>query len=549
MEIIQSLKGNNKSRFGDFDLLQLHRDTDIHPRSWVCIKGDGIKEIVNKIESKVIKEKSLTREAISKILSKRLNCSFNSFKYLLRNKNEFYPIVFIKEIIKLCNDNSYLDMIRPKIKYLKINSASSKEVLAIKTLTPNLCKILGAFMADGSLIVTFQLASKNRSSLKHIKMFLKENNFCYNEWSSKSRNEHSISFTVNQNNCNKIGNIINLIRKKVNIQTNYKIEIADEHKSNLESFRQWFWETFKIPENSFRKKEGAWRLSYSNKIIARCLMVFFDVVPGPKSYTAFEPKIIRTSNIKLRKLFARGVAMFDGSFTSAGKLEFSSKSGILFESIKNILNNDKIKFGTSVNRGEFSIFTYESVEKEKILFYFEKGTNKWHRVRDSFIFKKQKIEELTKRYRVYSMNKVTLKTLYDVIKKSGSCDWNYLSNYFNCARSLLKPYLRILENSFLIKVSKHPKKISVSFIDDSLGVLLQKDTHDYVFNKIKECHGTYKRFGNYIKIEKGTISAWKLRKNRIPLKVLKDTCEVCNIDYSSILQNIEETDRRIIEII
>ena len=50
-------------------------------------------------------------------------------------------------------------------------------------------------------------------------------------------------------------------------------------------------------------------------------------------------------------------------------------------------------------------------------------------------------------------------------------------------------------------------------------------------------------------INKATLSVWKLRKNRIPLKLLKQICDSVDLPYSAALSRITETDREIAEII
>lgn len=548
--IQKRLEFKNKDIQEDFDIFNLNRDIDKHPRSWICIKGEGIKDIISEIEAKMIKEKGFSRESLAKLLSKRLNCNLNSFKRLFRREKEFYPIPFIKELVGISGDKEYFNKIHFKIEHLKVNSAISKEVRSIKKLIPDLCKILGAFMADGSLTMTISFASKNKFDLKLPKKVLKKFNMHYNEWYCKSRKEYSLSLTINQQNYNLINKIIiSLNNKGIQIQSHYNIEITDEHKSNIKSFKKWMINSFKVLPNSFKEKGGGWRLTYSNKIIARYFMTFFDVIPGSKTYTAFEPSIIKNSCFEMRKLFARGVLMFDGSYTSAGKLTFSSKSRYLFESLKEIFRKDDIAIGTTRNRGDYIIFTYENNPKEKFLSFFEKETIKWKRVRDSYIKEHRDLEELENRYKIYPNNKVTFKNLYDYINEVGVCDWNHLAKKFKCSRHQLKQYLIILENSKLIKFSKNPVFLKDIFIDDSIKILLKERFHNYLFKRIERLYKNYKILGDVIKIKKGTLSAWKVRKSKIPLVTLKEICRYCNINTSLIRNNIQQTDRRIIEII
>lgn len=537
---------NNKNK--EFNLFSLHWEIDKHPRSWICIKGKELKHIVKEMEDKIILERKISREELSKLLSKKLGCCFTSFKRILRGQSEYYPIPFIKEMVSLSNEKKYLKQIHSRIQFLKINSASSKEFLAVKGLNEYLVKILGAFMADGSLTVTIMFASKNRSKLKPIKKSLKNKNINYNQWFCKSREEHSISITINRNNHQSLNKIIKSNNNKVNVQSHHYLEITDEHKDNLEAFRIWIIDCFNILPNSFKEKKGAWRLIYSNKILARYLISFFDVKPGPKCDIAFEPEIIKNSSLEIRKLFARGVIMFDGCF-SAGKITFTTISHKLFKSIKDILTKDGINTGSSINRGSYVLFTYEKNKKEKFMDYFEEGTLKRIKIKDLIEENNQDIKKLINRYKIYPNNKITFENLYYFIKNTGCCDWNYLATHFKCSRHILKPYLIVLVNNQLIKFSRTPKLLNERFVDKNMQILLKDELHDFVFEKIKEKFKTYENFSNKTNTHKATISAWKLRKNRIPLSFLKKMCKECEINFDNVLSNVQKTDRKIIEAI
>ena len=532
-----------------FDLFKLSTEEDKHPRNWIGIKGEEIRKIINKIEEEIIKNQEYTREKLSRKLSKTFNCSCGVFKRILRGQTDYFPISFIKELVNISGNDRYLKEIHSKIEFLKVNSASSKEIIAVKRLDRNLAKIIGAFMADGSLTVTIIFASKCKKAFHKIESDLEKSNINYNEWNCKSRKEYNIGTTISNKNQDTINKLMRKNNKILNIQSHYNLEITDEHKSNIEAFREWMLDLFNILPTSFREKKGAWRLIYSNKIIARYFMCFFDVIPGPKTYTAFEPLIIKNSTFEKRKLFARGVLMFDGSFTSAGKLSFSTKSRYLFESIKEILNEDNIKIGTTSNRGSYIIFTYEKASKGKFLFYFEKRTIKWIKIKDFLETKNQSIGELNTRYKIYPLNKVTFERLYNLLRRIKSCDLGFLSEYFNCSRHIIKPYLIILRNSGLVELSNNPNSIKKEFVKSSTKVLLNQNIHEFIFKRLKEKYGTYKNFCNQTNIHKATVSAWKLRKNRIKLCSLEEICKLCNLDFSIVLNNIKEIDRNIVKVI
>ena len=58
-----------------------------------------------------------------------------------------------------------------------------------------------------------------------------------------------------------------------------------------------------------------------------------------------------------------------------------------------------------------------------------------------------------------------------------------------------------------------------------------------------------KNFAEFLVIQKGTLSAWRVRKNRIPFYMLKKMCESLELDLGKALTKVAKTDREIVEII
>jgi len=155
-----------------FSLLSLNdEDFDKHPRSWICVRGNKMLELVNVIEKEIIKDKGTNREQISKLISKNLYCNNVSIKNILRGKSSFYPIPILIHLCKMSKkEKYYLKIIEEYIEDLKVNSASAKPIRALKSLTPSLSKIVGAFCADGSLSMQFVISSKNKENLEELKI-------------------------------------------------------------------------------------------------------------------------------------------------------------------------------------------------------------------------------------------------------------------------------------------------------------------------------------------------------------------------------------------
>ncbi|MFZ2356566.1 MAG: hypothetical protein WAW67_01920, partial [Candidatus Omnitrophota bacterium] len=424
-----------------FNLLLLHKEYDVHPRSWICIKGNEIEKLVLKLEIEIKSQNNINREELSKIISKRLNCSYTVIKKVLQGNREFYPIAVILEMANLCKSKKkYLDKITERIEFLKVNSASSKPVIALKTLTIDLAKIIGAFMADGSLSYQIIVASKNHEGLYEAKKTLKKLNFKVSEAYSNARKEYFISFNPNYNNFNKAEKIIKLFSRRFQIQTHMQIELTEEYKNSVEAFNKWIENCFGIKPSSFYKRENAWRSIFSNKILGRYLICFFGMKSGYKADIAFEPEIIKNSSIHIRKAFALGVLTFDGSSSITGNITFTTKSKNLFDSIGSILIKNNINFGTRFVRGTYyNITTYKNNNYRKLNELFEKNTVKWMRFRESY--KKVERNNFEVRYKKFSQSKVTFDKLIQVLNKVKVCDIIFLAKYFNCSHSNIVHYL------------------------------------------------------------------------------------------------------------
>jgi len=531
-----------------FNLWLLHKLIDIHPRSWICVNGDRVNEFVYDLERTILNEKNITREKLSHIIANKLGCHFAIIKRLLQGKTEFYPIPVLLELCKLTkNGNKILSKIHSNIKYLKVNSASSKPLKSTKKLTIDLCKIIGAFMADGSLSFQLTIESKNESDLKLIENKLKILKYKFSKSYSKKRAKFFLSTNVNYENFDKLEYFIIKFSKKANIQTHYNIELMDEHKTSVEAFNNWIKKIFYILPTSFNKRGNAWRTIFSNKIVARFLITYFGIKSGYKTDIAFEPKIIRNSNIRFRCAFALGVLTFDGSSTIAGNISFDTKSKNLFDSISDILTKINIKFGVKSAKEIYGIFTYKNNDLRKLNNLFEKSTIKWLRFKESY--KKTKGDEFELRYKKFAQSKITFDELTRILKQIKSCDIVFLTKYFNCAHTSVIHYLKILKNNNKIKLSSQPINFNPQFVSPKTMIYLNDDFHNEIFNKIKKEFGEYQKFGKYMNIHKATLSNWKLKKSRIPLPIIKKICNILNIDHSLISYNIEEVDRRIVEVI
>lgn len=533
----------------NFNLWLLHKSSDVHPRSWICVSGDRISNQIYELELDVLKELNLTRESLSKLLANKLQCNYGVIKQLLQGKRKFYPIPIILELVKLTKRNRYyLKTIHKSIKYLKTNSATSKPIKLVKNLTIDISKIIGAFMADGNLSFQVIVENRNKLNLEPIENELNILRYKFSKGYSKTRNKFFLSTNANYKNFDQINNFIMINSKGFNILTHYNLEITDEHKNNVESFNRWMKNTFDINPSSFNKIGNAWRSIFSNKVMARVLITYFEIKSGYKTDIAFEPLLIKNSNLNFRKAFVLGVMTFDGSITISGNLTLTIKSRYLYESVQEVLTRCSIKFGGGYKNGFYKIFTYKENSPIEIGKFIEENTVKWQRLMHYSNIDKSEVS-LESLYRKYPQRKISFQEIVNILTVIKSCDINFLAKVFNCKHTSVVHYLKLLENQNKIKLSESPSLLNPIFVSSNTTVLLKKAFHENLFSKILNKFVEYQEFGKSIGVENGTLSAWKVRKNRIPLPIIKRFCDALDINESKIWKNIEKVDRRIVEVI
>jgi len=524
-----------------FNLLLLHQPEDVHPRTWICLNGKRLGPIFMKQIASVLRYRYWSRSRLNKTLAKKLSCAESTMEWISSGKRKAYPIPLIVKLSELAkNGKRFLRALENKAEYFKVNSASSKPVRIVNRLDKNLAKILGAFMADGSLSVQIVFAASRSQELAKIEQELTTLGIKHSKRKVSSRNQYCINVQANHDN---IKSLSRLMRRRENlIQTHYTIELTDEYKDSVTAFARWIRQKFEISPNRFERKKGAWRVIFSNKILARYLMAFFDVLPGTKTYDAFEPKIIRKSSLAVRKCFAKGVLTFDGYATMSRNIAFSGKSKILRDSISEIWAKDRVKFWKShTKRNEWTISTTSENRLEKTLPYFETNTQKYKLLKwlngntDCAPIQKQKAG-------------LSFPNLIKILRELKSADATFLKQYFKCTHTILRVYLKILNRQRRIRLSNKPLRLS-SYIHGKAGVYLRENFHKTFFGKIKKKTLKWKNCARFLGVSKAAFSLWKVRKNRVPFWALKKMCEMLGIDLESLPQNILSFDREIAEVI
>ncbi|HLC57869.1 MAG TPA: hypothetical protein VJH95_04815 [Candidatus Nanoarchaeia archaeon] len=524
-----------------FNIFSLHDDVlDRHPRSWICIKSQNLEKIVFNLESEILKNRNLTRESLSREMGLCFNCSHGMIKQLFQGKKAYYPIPFLLYLLGKTGNLSLLKSLQ--ITSLKVNSASSLSLKLPSKLNRTLAKILGAFMADGSFTLNVRFASYQKSDLDILSKKLAFLGIKFSESYVVSRKEFQMGIVVNKKNLKLLKQQIFPYFSSLSIQSKYTLELTDEHRDNVQAFAKWLFDEFGVTSLVLRhSRKNAWRVIYSNKIIARYLMAFFEVSPGPKTYTAFEPRLIRESTLFVRREFAKGVLMFDGHVTQFGTISFSTVSKNLHDAIKDIWSLDGLThFSCLDNRGSYILATKRNNPISKTKSYFEEGTTKENRLQ--WVVGKYGNDPIP----VKENSKVSFPKLMDVIMCVEVCDTFYLSSLFHCTTSTLREYLNVLYRQNKIYLSRTPQLMRLDTFSPKTTILLRREVHDLMFKKIKSRFSTYYKFAKLLDLKKGTFSAMKVRKSRIPLLVLSKMIALLDIDKNLVLNNIERIDREAI---
>ena len=168
------------------DLFRLHDSKD-NTKNWILCKGKDLKIELKSLTSKT----GFPSTELVKHLMKKLNISISCAECLVYLKREWYPLVFIEELTNLTDSDKF--EIQDKIEFLKSCKPPVVEYKAVKELTINLCKIVGAHAADGSLRDSYiSITDYHKTSILVLIDWFKELNYApklmqisENEWGIK----------------------------------------------------------------------------------------------------------------------------------------------------------------------------------------------------------------------------------------------------------------------------------------------------------------------------------------------------------------------------
>jgi len=312
------------------DIFRLHSNDDV---------GQGrIKYVLNKKSKYLLKNvideiKNKGNMKTSDIVNKISGSYHEYFTYLRRSK---ISLCILEEFIYLWSEITGKDSSFLKKKFIENSTILThgagdnyKSVKCPIKLTTELCKIVGAVIADGNL-------SLYDSSYKGVK------------------------------------------------GTGYRIVVRDGYQDNLMLLSEWIKKVFAIKVQVKRhKKQNLWYIAIKNKIIFRYLNKIFEIPHGKKSSIVKIPKIIKLSNFKYQKAFVTGAAMFDGGFNfKNGYFFYTSKSYQLVSDIFNVFKESGIEPDFISSRPHKTTGVYQlTIRKRKklgkLLSFFERKSCKW----------------------------------------------------------------------------------------------------------------------------------------------------------------------------
>jgi hypothetical protein len=133
------------------DLFLLHDDKlDYTPKKCLVVSGTNLKEEIDRYIKNLINA-GWTKKSLSEYFSKRLSFSKITCEKLVYLRKDFYHLVFLRELLKLCNSYDKRFDFQDKIDYIKACQPPEKIYSAVKLVSPELCKFAGAHAADGTI--------------------------------------------------------------------------------------------------------------------------------------------------------------------------------------------------------------------------------------------------------------------------------------------------------------------------------------------------------------------------------------------------------------
>jgi hypothetical protein len=176
-------------RINLFDLID---EDDKKPGNWIMAKGSSLNEFLKPLILK-LSFRFGSKRKFTKYLENKFSLSQSTSQRFVFLMKDWHPLFLLREISELLNLNCF--EIQKKIDFLKPNQPPLKVSRAVKELSEDLCKIIGAHVADGTLHNNFfRISEGYKSNIYAFKSWF-NNVFGINYPVIKvSDNEWSISF-------------------------------------------------------------------------------------------------------------------------------------------------------------------------------------------------------------------------------------------------------------------------------------------------------------------------------------------------------------------
>ena len=476
-----------------FDILKLHKESDVDPKSIILASGEHLKSNLNSIIKKINK-KYTNQEIINKI------CSNNSINIKIKSND-------IKIGIQL-NKN---------IKKRNITKTKASELIKISGQDMNKILNNNYFPSCQKL----KRIERNLVKLNNIEINCNKNDFCLQKLSlihktiySKSneiplfvikdlldiwkpsnpeefiKTKNNILRSIEYLRCNQqasektkcyhkltpeLSKIMGSFCADGNLSDSHMIRWEEEHQSNMLALKKWINNCFRNVEVKPEKRDrNSFTIKFRNKIMSRYITEFFKIAPGNKTYTVRIPEIIRDSNHKIKKAFLVGFMTFEASASSDGSISLGLCNRQLRDDVARFLVEDELEitqYTTKKKEGNIThcLITKNNTElsqKQKFKTYFEKNTIKWFKMLDfekgfpdKPINKQDAINKL--RLFFYKNKYVEIENILNKCEKLESFDIYDLLKEINYPRGSLTKYMSFLCKA---KILEKTRKKSSNYI-------------------------------------------------------------------------------------
>lgn len=459
----------------EIDLFKLHdSDEDANPFSWIKFRGSKLRNLVDNIIDDIVNKNKISKTKLAKIISKKLGCSTSHIKSIVF-VDGWFPIPFLNALIDLRKDKNLKMKIQNSIEEITFLRDCLGPFRACKNINETLCKIIGAHLADGTMVLSLKFWSKDFSKLKSFRdnfvnnfsmkdrPKIRESNlkgrvFYFEIWPSVNLYDR-IKYFMNNNDFIK--------SKLIRTLRSYQFSIRDEYKNSLESFSDWMQQVFDLNLKVKKTRtENSWNIGFKNKIFFRYLNKILEIPFGNKTKTVDVPNQIKKSPFSKRKALCIGIFTFDGSMHLAGHVELNLTNYRLVNFVCSTLQEDNLIFLKGEKNEHYyckSNRLYANLkDANKWISYFESGTEKWIRANECVYGFKGSTQSKNEALLSFNLAYGKYTLLIDAIKAAETLNVFELGDF--CSRMKISKmmactYTRILKNANIVNLQFKGSKI------------------------------------------------------------------------------------------